>query len=196
MRISASLACIVALGTGCTRSPTAVAAATETQPLTMTSATVEAQPPPSTVTSLFGDTRTMQTVLGGIKGASLGGLSCPDGVLDVLDLVGRCDSGRTIANRRSAERAGALPPGDEADYGFTIALRGKSPATVRVRSNAVFPRANLQNVLGDVRAGVCVRATAMLKDAAINGGIARAIRVRDSRGVVCRGYVSAMMYQE
>jgi hypothetical protein len=135
-------------------------------------------------------------ILGGIQGASLGKLSCPEGVHDVLDMVGRCDGGRTIANTPSAERPGARPPGDSADYGFPIALRGVAPATVRVRSNAVFSSDTLHNVLGEVPAGACVRATSMLKDAAVNGGIARAIRVRDSRGLVCRAYVSATMYQE
>lgn len=153
--------------------------------------------PAGPLTSLFGEgppSEELQRALGGMKGVRVGDVRCDDGVDDVVDLDGRCDAGHTIANEADFEERGARAVGDVAAYDRTIRFLGAG--TVRVRSNAVFPRENLSNVLGNARAGRCHRADGPLKDADVPGGVGYAVRVRDRAGVVCRGYVSASVVDD
>jgi hypothetical protein len=137
---------------------------------------------------------------GAAGGTPVDAMQCPKGMADVVDLHGLCSAGHTLSNEPEFEERGARPVGDVAEYNTTIELVGtpmrlengqRKPGTyVRIRSNAVFNADDLENVLGHADTGGCVLASGPLKDGAINGGIGFAVRVRDARGKLCRGYVS------
>lgn len=166
----------------------------------------------------------LNNALGGLVGtpfpsagaaAPVDAMQCPNGMADVVDLHGLCSAGHTLANEPEFEERGARPVGDVAEYNMPIELVGtptrlevprrtfggrngqRKPGTyVRIRSNAVFSADNLENVLGHADTGRCVLASGPLKDDAIDGGIGFAVRVRDARGALCRGYVSETVVRQ
>ncbi len=91
--------------------------------------------------------------------------------------------------------AGAPPMGDLDAYRATHGVLIRSSPRIRVRSCAVWPAADLRNVVGTLPAGHSVPLRGPLKHGAFSAGIGYAVPLEDEQGQRCRGYISATVLE-
>lgn len=76
-------------------------------------------------------------------------------------------------------------------YTTTIRAKNNELGGARIRSRLVFAAADQRNVLGTLPSGVTVRAAGPMKNSTFSDGIGYSIRLVDSHGQSCQGFVSA-----
>jgi hypothetical protein len=100
--------------------------------------------------------------------------------------------GEALAAALAGSCDGAEPLGPAEVYKHLVRAKENSLGIVRVRSNGRFVAGEDENVLGEVKSGALLYAQGPIKNADYGKSKAYAVAVRDTKGKLCRGYVSTL----